>query len=91
RFGNTNDAGADAVTGIDDLELTFTEVNAAVDITVSNLTRNDQNTPTFPTDDTVDFILTVNGVGSISNTGWTSSSGLLAGTSGPYGVPLNKS
>lgn len=84
RFGNLNDTGVDALMGIDDLRVTFTEVSASVAATVSNVVRQNAGTPFNPNDDTVDFTLTVAGIGSVGG-GWTSAAPFA--NSGSYGVP----
>jgi len=88
RYGNINDAGADALMGIDDVELTFSVLEAALVPSISNVVRNNAGTPTEPFDDTVDFTLTVTGTGSVSPSGWTLAAPFtLAGQTGAYGVP----
>jgi hypothetical protein len=71
RWSNINDAGTDALLGIDDVEVTFAEVVAdAVIPSVSNVMRDAKGTLTDPTDDTVEFDLSVASSGSVS-AGWT--------------------
>ncbi len=89
RWGNANDGGTDAMVGIDNLVISFTEVDASVVPSVSNVVRSDNGTPTNPADDTVSFDLTVTGLGTVNPAGWTISSPPLAGTTGTYGVARN--
>lgn len=86
RFGNLNDTGVDALMGIDDLSITFTEVNAAISNSVSSVVRQINGTPLNPADDTIDFTLTVTGTGGVG-AGWTTPAPFA--NSGSYGVPKN--
>lgn len=89
RWGNINDRGADALMGIDDLDLTFTAADMAVSGSVSNVVRHDSGTPRLPGDDTVSFDLTVTGIGAVG-AGWSvSAPASLSTLSGSYGVPLS--
>ncbi len=85
RFSNINDGGTDGLLGIDDLSITFNEINAAVDAAVSNVARNDSGTPQDPFDDTVSFDLLVTGSGAVS-ANWQISSPFSIATTGSYGV-----
>jgi hypothetical protein len=88
RYSNINDAGADALIGIDDVELTFSVPSAALSPVITNVVRNNTGTPADPSDDTVDFTLTVTGSGAVSPSGWTLSAPFtLVGQTGTYGVP----
>ncbi len=83
RWGNINDGGADAVTGIDDLSVQFTSTSGLAG-TSQSIVRNANGTPRVPTDDTVAFSLNITGPGA----GWIiTSPPSLAGTTGTFGVP----
>lgn len=86
RWGNINDASADALMGIDDLQLEFVPADVAVAGVVSNVVRHDEGTPRIPDDDTVSFDLTVNGTGAVNPAGWTiSAPAAYAAMTGAYG------
>ncbi len=88
RYSNINDIGTDHQMGIDDVQLTFTPLSINLAPAVSGIVRHDNGTPREPSDDTVDFTLTVQGSGAVSPAGWTvASPGSLAGQSGAYGTP----
>lgn len=90
RWGNPNDAGTDAQVGIDNIVISFAEVNASVVPVVSNVVRRDNGTPTVPGDDKVDFTLTVAGVGAVNPAGWKISfPSSLSTVTGTYGVAKN--
>ncbi len=89
RWGNINDSGADALMGIDDVDLTFVSDDGGISGAVSNVVRHDAGTPRDPADDTVSFDLTVSGAGAVGP-GWSiTSPAALAGTGGPFGVPVS--
>ena len=89
RYSNINDAGGDALMGIDDVELTFAPIAAAMDIAVSELVRQNGGTPADPTDDTVDFTLNAAGVGNVSAEGWVIQfPPPIAGRTGAYNSPV---
>lgn len=85
RWSNLNDSGSDALMGIDDVSLSFTEVPVAVVGTVTNVVRHNNGTPRVSGDDTVDFDLVVNGIDTVGTTYTITSPPSLAGT-GTYGV-----
>jgi hypothetical protein len=88
RWGNINDAGADAIMGIDDVELTFVAEDTGVTAAVSAITRNDAGSPRVPGDDTVSARLTVNTTAGGAQ--WViTAPASLAGRSGDYGVPFD--
>lgn len=83
RWGNINDGGADALTGIDDLSVEFISTTG-LSGAAENVVRNAAGTPRAPGDDTVSFNLNITGPGA----GWIiTSPPALAGTTGTYGVP----
>lgn len=83
RWGNINDGGADALTGIDDLSVEFISTSGLTG-SAENVVRNAAGTPRTPGDDTVSFSLNIAGPGA----GWIiTSPPALAGTTGSYGVP----
>jgi hypothetical protein len=87
RWGNINDRGADALMGIDDLDLTFAAADVAVSAVVTNVVRSDAGTPRIPGDDTVSFDLTVTGTGAVG-AGWgITTPASLSTTTGTYGQP----
>ena len=88
RYSNINDAGGDALMGIDDVELTFSPIAAAMDAAVSDIVRQNSGTPGDPLDDTVDFTLTASGVGNVSPDGWiVQFPPSIAGRTGAYNIP----
>jgi hypothetical protein len=88
RWGNINDSGADALMGIDDVDLTFASDADAIGGTVTNIVRHDAGTTRDPADDSVSFDLTVNGAGA-AGPGWMiTAPPALAGTTGAFGVPV---
>jgi len=89
RWGGINDRGADALMGLDDLDLTFTAADLAISAAAANVVRHDAGTPRVPGDDTVSFDLTVTGVGAVG-AGWSiSAPASLSTLSGTYGTPLS--
>ena len=88
RFANVNNAGTDGLLGIDDLELTFTEVNAAINATVSGVSRLPGVDGADPLDDTINFTLTVTGAGAVG-AGWDVTTPAAFTSSGTYGLPTN--
>lgn len=88
RWGNLNDRDADALMGIDDLDLTFTAGVQALSGVVSNVVRHDAGTPRVPGDDTVSFDLTVTGNAEVGP-GWSiTAPPSLSTVSGGYGAPV---
>ncbi len=86
RWSNINDSGADAVMGLDDLEITFQELNAALVPTVTP-SRQVNSTPQIPGDDTVSLSIQVAGTGAVGTRGWKiTQPASLATTAGPYGT-----
>ena len=91
RWANLNDGGVDAIMGIDDLELTFTEPTCSVSGAVTNLVRAAADWEDNPADDEISFDLTVTGTGTVSPSGWVipASAPILGGTTGTYGTTLH--
>ena len=90
RWGNINDGGADALMGLDDVNLTFTAADVAVTGVLSNIVRSEAGTPRIPGDDTVTASMTVTGTGAVSPTGWRiAAPAALAGLTGTYGSTLS--
>ena len=90
RWGNINDGGADALMGLDDVDLTFTAADVAVTGSLANVVRNETGTPRNPADDTVTGSLTVTGTGAVSPTGWRiASPAALTGVTGTYGSTVS--
>ncbi len=86
RWSNINDADADSLMGIDDLDLTFTETTASISATTGTVTRDDNGTPRDATDDKVNFQLNVTGVGAVGPQWTVTSPAGLGGASGAYGT-----
>ncbi|HEX2747790.1 MAG TPA: hypothetical protein VHM91_07320 [Verrucomicrobiales bacterium] len=89
RFANINDAGTDAVQGLDDLELTFeASSGCVVDGNVSGISRLPGADANSAADDTVQF--TINAAAtSGSPGGWkVPAGGLAGGTTGAYGTAV---
>lgn len=86
RWANTNDGGTDALVGIDDLSVTFTQLNASIVPAVSNVVRDNAGTPLDPNDDTISFSLTAQGLGAVSS-GWKILSPAAFASTGSYGTP----
>lgn len=87
RFSNINDGGTDGNLAIDDLTVTFTEVTAAINATVSGVTRLPGLDPADPNDDTINFTLNVTGTGAVG-AGWDVTNPAAFTTSGTYGTPV---
>lgn len=85
RWSNTNDGGTDAIVGIDDLSVTFTELNSSIVPAVSNVVRNPGLTPLDPTDDTISFTLNAQGLGFVSG-GWKITTPAAFAATGNYGT-----
>lgn len=90
RWGNINDGGADALMGIDDVDLTFTAADIAVSGALSNIARSTSGSPRDPLDDSVSASLNVTGTGAVSPSGWRiTAPPELAGRTGAYGATVN--
>ncbi|HWB03280.1 MAG TPA: hypothetical protein VG796_09670 [Verrucomicrobiales bacterium] len=89
RWSNINDGGADALEGIDDLELTFAPTSGCVvDATVTALARLPGANPASPADDSVRFTIIATAI-SGSAGGWkVPAGGLAGGTTGAYSTPV---
>lgn len=70
RWGNVNDGGTDAMIGIDNLVLSFSQPAAAIVGTVSPVSRSLNGTPGDPADDLISFNVTATGSGAVSPSGW---------------------
>ena len=89
RFSNINDSGGDALMGIDDLSIQFTEVDASIAPTVSAVVRDDDGSPRDPTNDKINFTLSPLGVGAVSPGGWVITSPASVASTGLYNTPKN--
>lgn len=86
RYSNINDVGTDQLMGIDDVELTWSPLSVNMTPVVSNIVRHDNGTPRIPGDDSLDFTLTVEGIGNVNPAGYTIvAPGLLNRQTGLYG------
>lgn len=82
RWLNANESGSDAYLGLDDVRITWTTIDGAINAVPGNVLRDTKSTPD-PADDTLSFTLPVSGVGSVSPGGWVLNNPLPAGWSGP--------
>lgn len=86
-FADQNSNGTDASYHIRNFSAS-PGLTLSVSATATDGTRNTGVSPSDPTDDTVDFSVTVTGQGTVSPAGWTVvSPPALAGTTGAYGTP----
>jgi hypothetical protein len=88
RWGNLNDRDADALMGIDDLDLTFGNSDFSITGAASNIVRNESGTPHDGADDTVNFDLTVNGSGNVGANWTVVAPAALNTVGGAYGATV---
>lgn len=91
KWTDPNIANTDGHQGIDDVEVTFVELDCAIQPVVNSLIRKPGPDLASPADDLVDLSLTVTGTGTVSATGWKFTAPLtssLSGQGGAYGTPV---
>jgi len=89
KWTDTNKGGSDGQQGLDDVTVTFTELNGVLTPSVSALSRNSNATPGNPADDTFGFTINVAGTGTGVGTGWlTTDVTAPNAAAADYGVPV---
>ncbi len=88
RWANINDAGADAIMGLDDVKATFVSAVGGITTVTENIVRSDAGTTRMPGDDSVSFHLNVTGDGPVGPRWRIKAPAALAGVTGAYGVSV---
>jgi len=88
KWTDTNEAGNDGHQAIDDVVVDFLQLDCGINATLTSVIRTPGANPADPADDTVDFIVSIAGVGSVSPSGFVIMSPPFAGTTGAYGSNL---
>jgi hypothetical protein len=89
KWTDTNLGSTDGYQAIDDVSVSFTQLEASVSSEYSQRTRDLNNTPSDSADDTFGFTALISGTGAVST--WTTASvqpPLSNVNSGPYGTPV---
>jgi len=74
KWTDANEAGGDGYQGLDDVTVTFVELDGVLAPSFSAVTRQDPlSTPADPADDTFGFTVNVAGSGTALSAGWTTS------------------
>lgn len=89
KWTDTNKGGTDGHQGIDDVTVTFTELNGVLTPDVTALTRHSNATPGDPLDDTFGLTVNVAGTGTGVSAGWrTTDVTAPNATAAAYGTPV---
>ena len=70
KWTDANESGTDGFQGIDDVTVSFIELDGVLTPSVSNGTRSANSTPANPADDTFGFTVNVTGTGTGIGSGW---------------------